>query len=169
MELYRLRAYHQNYCPGLPVVSFRFTDEFRQQHPDIQQKWVQVLLRAKGWIVPNYELAPDLENVEILRVVVREQLTATMIDRLVADIVRLSFACALPATHILARWRSSIALRRRIVPHTRWPRPRTIFTLRSVTTVDWKKAPVASPVGPMPSRAEGTVERRGGGKGRRKR
>ena len=77
----------QNYTPGLPVVSFRFTDEFRQQHPDIQQKWVQVLLRAKGWIVPNYELAPNLENVEILRVVVRENLTAVMIDRLVADIV----------------------------------------------------------------------------------
>lgn len=26
-------------------------------------------------IVPNYELAPDLQNIEILRVVVRENLT----------------------------------------------------------------------------------------------
>ena len=88
---YHLHVYTQNYKPGLPVVSFRFTDDFSQQHPDIQQKWVQVLLRAKGWIVPNYELAPDLQNVEILRVVVREQLTAGMIDRLVADLVRASF------------------------------------------------------------------------------
>ena len=64
---YHLHVYTQNYKPGLPVVSFRFTDDFSQQHPDIQQKWVQVLLRAKGWIVPNYELAPDLQNVEILR------------------------------------------------------------------------------------------------------
>ncbi len=87
----RLRVNIENYTPGLPVVSFRFTDDFHQQHPDIQQKWVQVLLRAKGWIVPNYELAPDLQNVEILRVVVREQTTATMIDRLVADLVRVSF------------------------------------------------------------------------------
>ncbi|KAM5539095.1 hypothetical protein V8D89_007318 [Ganoderma adspersum] len=79
----------ENYKPGLPVVSFRFTDDFRQQHPDIEQKWVQVLLRAKGWIVPNYELAPDLQNVEILRVVVREQLTAGMIDRLVADLIEI--------------------------------------------------------------------------------
>lgn len=77
----------QNYVPGLPVVSFRFTDEFRKQNPDVQQKWVQVLLRAKGWIVPNYELAPNLENVEILRVVIRENMTAVMVDRLVADIV----------------------------------------------------------------------------------
>ena len=53
----------------------------------MQQKWVQTLLRAKGWIVPNYELAPDLEDVQILRVVVRESVSAVMIDRLVADIV----------------------------------------------------------------------------------
>ena len=45
------------------------------------------MLRAKGWIVPNYELAPNMQNVEILRVVVRENLTAVMVDRLVADIV----------------------------------------------------------------------------------
>ncbi|OSD08077.1 glutamate decarboxylase [Trametes coccinea BRFM310] len=76
-----------NYVPGLPVVSFRFTDEFKKEHPHVQQKWVQVLLRAKGWIVPNYELAPNLQNVEILRVVVRETTTAVMVDRLVADIV----------------------------------------------------------------------------------
>ena len=69
------------------MVSFRFSDEFRQAHPDLQQKWVQILLRAKGWIVPNYELAPELQNVEILRVVVRETMTAVMVDRLVADIV----------------------------------------------------------------------------------
>ena len=77
----------QVYEPGLPVVSFRFSDEYRAQNPDVQQKWVQTLLRAKGWIVPNYELAPDLQNIEILRVVVRETVSAVMVDRLVADIV----------------------------------------------------------------------------------
>lgn len=73
--------------PGLPVVSFRFTDAFQQKHPNVKQKWVQTLLRSKGWIVPSYELAPALENVEILRVVVRENVTAVLIDKLVADIV----------------------------------------------------------------------------------
>lgn len=53
----------------------------------MQQVWVQTLLRAKGWIVPNYELAPDMQDVQILRVVVRENVSAVMIDRLVADIV----------------------------------------------------------------------------------
>lgn len=55
----------------------------------MQQKWVQTLLRAKGWIVPNYELAPDLQTTEILRVVVRESVTADMVDRLVGDLVEI--------------------------------------------------------------------------------
>ncbi|KAI0928309.1 hypothetical protein AcW2_004358 [Taiwanofungus camphoratus] len=76
----------ENYIPGLPVVSFRFSDAYREKYPDVKQSWVQTMLRAKGWIVPNYELAPNMEDVEILRVVVRENLSATMIDRLVADI-----------------------------------------------------------------------------------
>ena len=54
---------------------------------------MQTLLRAKGWIVPNYELAPDMQDVQILRVVVRESVSAVMIDRLVADIVSARFTC----------------------------------------------------------------------------
>jgi len=80
----------ESYVPGLPVVAFRFSDKFQEQHPDIQQKWIQTLLRAKGWIVPNYELAPDLQTVQILRVVVRENCSETLIDKLVADIVEVT-------------------------------------------------------------------------------
>lgn len=39
--------------------------------------------------MPNYELAPDLSNIEILRVVVRETVSGVLIERLVADIVSL--------------------------------------------------------------------------------
>ena len=41
--------------------------------------------------MPNYELAPDLQQVEILRVVVKENMTGVLVDRLVADIVRSYF------------------------------------------------------------------------------
>lgn len=85
--------------PGLPVVSFRFSEDYRNANPEVQQKWVQTLLRAKGWIVPNYELAPDLSDIEILRVVVRENLSEVLVDRLVADIVSL---CAPFHTNVLA-------------------------------------------------------------------
>jgi len=79
----------KNYIPGLPVVSFRFSEAYRTKHPEVQQKWIQTLLRSKGWIVPNYELAPDLSEIEILRVVVRETVSEVLIERLVADIVSL--------------------------------------------------------------------------------
>jgi len=77
----------ESYNPGLPVVSFRFSEAYRTKHPDVQQKWIQTLLRSKGWIVPNYELAPDLSKIDILRVVVRETVSEVLIERLVADIV----------------------------------------------------------------------------------
>ena len=38
-------------------------------------------------IVPNYDLAPDLSQIDILRVVVKENFTEALLDRLVADIV----------------------------------------------------------------------------------
>lgn len=65
----------QTYTEGLPVVSFRFSDSFQEQYPEIEQKWIQTLLRVKGWIVPNYELPPNLESIQILRVVVKETCT----------------------------------------------------------------------------------------------
>ncbi|KAJ7098141.1 glutamate decarboxylase [Mycena belliarum] len=80
----------ESYIPGLPVVAFRFSDEFQKKYPEIQQKWIQTLLRAKGWIVPNYELAPGLETVEILRVVVRENMSEELIERLVNDLMEIT-------------------------------------------------------------------------------
>ncbi|KAG1826756.1 pyridoxal phosphate-dependent transferase [Suillus subaureus] len=80
----------ENYEEGLPVVAFRFSDSFQESYPEIQQKWVQILLRAKGWIVPNYELAPDLEQVQILRVVVKENMTEALVDRLLEDLVEVT-------------------------------------------------------------------------------
>lgn len=76
----------EEFEPGLPVIAFRWTDELKAKNPHLQQKWVQHLLRAKGWICPNYELAPDCEKTEILRVVVREQASEDFIDQLVHDV-----------------------------------------------------------------------------------
>jgi glutamate decarboxylase len=38
---------------GLPVVTFRFSDMFRQQFPHVQQESVSILLRAKQYIIPS--------------------------------------------------------------------------------------------------------------------
>jgi len=90
MKFHMVLIVSKTYVPGLPVVSFRFSEAYRTKHPDVQQKWIQTLLRSRGWIVPNYELAPDLSEIEILRVVVRETASEVLIERLIVDIVSLS-------------------------------------------------------------------------------
>jgi len=43
----------QHYEYGLPVVAFRFSDDFKKKYPEIQQRWIQLQLRGIGWIVPK--------------------------------------------------------------------------------------------------------------------
>lgn len=80
----------QRFIEGLPVVSFKFTKEFQAKHPKVQQRWIQTMLRVRGWIVPNYGLPPTLEKTDILRVVVRESMSEDMLDRLVVDICQVT-------------------------------------------------------------------------------
>ncbi|RDL37121.1 Glutamate decarboxylase [Venustampulla echinocandica] len=75
-----------DYNAGLPVVAFRFSDEFKKEFPHIQQRSISNLLRAKQYIIPNYPLPPNEEKIEILRVVVRESMSLNLLDRLIADI-----------------------------------------------------------------------------------
>lgn len=75
-----------DYNPGLPVVAFRFSDEFKKEFPHVQQETVSNLLRAKQYIIPNYPLPPGEEHTQILRVVVRESMSLDLLDRLITDI-----------------------------------------------------------------------------------
>ena len=70
------------YIPGLPVVSFRLTDQFQAEFPHIRQAAVSTLLRVKGWILPNYPLPPDESKTEILRVVVRESFSSSILPKI---------------------------------------------------------------------------------------
>ncbi|RXK42659.1 glutamate decarboxylase [Tremella mesenterica] len=76
------------YHPSLPVVSFRLRDDVKAQYPGFKQEWIQLQLRSIGWIVPNYPLAPDCENLEILRAVVRESLSGDLARKLIIDILQ---------------------------------------------------------------------------------
>ena len=42
-----------DYNAGLPVVSFRFSDEFKKEYPHVKQESVSNLLRAKQYIIPS--------------------------------------------------------------------------------------------------------------------
>lgn len=42
-----------DYNPGLPVVAFRLSDDFRKDYPRIKQEAVSTLLRLKQYIIPS--------------------------------------------------------------------------------------------------------------------
>jgi glutamate decarboxylase len=65
----------------LPVVCFRLSGDHPFTVFDLSD-----VLRQRGWIVPAYKMAPDAEDVAVLRVVVREGLSADMASELVGDI-----------------------------------------------------------------------------------
>ncbi|GAA5831927.1 hypothetical protein JCM11251_002754 [Rhodosporidiobolus azoricus] len=78
------------YNPALPVVAFQFTPEFKREYPRIKQRSIQKMLRQSEWIVPNYELPPNVENEEVLRVVMREKFNEDLVERLFTDIIRIT-------------------------------------------------------------------------------
>jgi glutamate decarboxylase len=70
--------------PGLaePVVTFKLKGE-----PGFDVYHLSSRLREHGWIVPAYSLPPDAEDVHLLRVVVRIDLSRQMIDILLRDLM----------------------------------------------------------------------------------
>ncbi len=77
----------KNYVPGLPVVAFRWTDEFSKKHPHLKQSWLQTLLRVKAYIIPNYELSAPYGDRQVLRIVVRETTSEDAIELLFQEIL----------------------------------------------------------------------------------
>lgn len=66
---------------GVPVVAFSLKSRTHFDEYEIADH-----LRQFGWIVPAYTMAPDAENVVLLRVVVREDFSRTLGDRLLRDL-----------------------------------------------------------------------------------
>ncbi|GAQ78495.1 glutamate decarboxylase [Klebsormidium nitens] len=66
---------------GVPLVAFSLKDRSGFDEYDIADS-----LRTYGWIVPAYTMAPDAQEVSLLRVVVREDFGMSLADRLVNDI-----------------------------------------------------------------------------------
>lgn len=68
---------------GVPLVAFSLKDS--SSHTEFE---VSDYLRRFGWIVPAYTMPPDAQNVTVLRVVIREDFSRTLAERLVGDIVK---------------------------------------------------------------------------------
>jgi glutamate decarboxylase len=81
----------------LPVVCFRLAGDDPFTVFDLSDA-----LRQRGWIVPAYRMAPDAEDVAVLRVVVREGLSNDMAAELVDDVRSALGHCRQAATAVAA-------------------------------------------------------------------
>lgn len=69
---------------GVPLVAFSLKD--RSRHDEFE---VSDHLRRFGWIVPAYTMPPNAQHVTVLRVVIREDFSRTLAERLVLDIEKI--------------------------------------------------------------------------------
>ncbi|KAL0080118.1 glutamate decarboxylase [Phycomyces blakesleeanus] len=67
---------------GLPLVAFRLSTPHHYDEFDIARR-----LRQRGWIVPAYTMAHELEHMKLLRVVVREDFSRSRCELLARDVV----------------------------------------------------------------------------------
>ncbi|ORX52779.1 glutamate decarboxylase [Hesseltinella vesiculosa] len=67
---------------GLPLVAFSLKGDMHYDEFDFAAK-----LRERGWIVPAYTMAPDLETKKLLRVVVREDFSRSRCELLLRDMI----------------------------------------------------------------------------------
>ncbi|XP_027333829.1 glutamate decarboxylase 1-like [Abrus precatorius] len=66
---------------GVPLVAFTLKD-----HNHFDEFQISDMLRRYGWIVPAYTMPPDAQHVTVLRVVIREDFSRTLAERLVNDV-----------------------------------------------------------------------------------
>ncbi|XP_047311432.1 glutamate decarboxylase isoform X2 [Impatiens glandulifera] len=66
---------------GVPLVAFSLKDNSRHNEFELSD-----MLRRFGWIVPAYTMPADAQHITVLRVVIREDFSRTLAERLVSDI-----------------------------------------------------------------------------------
>lgn len=66
---------------GVPLVAFSLKDNSRHDEFAVSE-----FLRRFGWIIPAYTMPADAQHITVLRVVIREDFSRTLAERLVLDI-----------------------------------------------------------------------------------
>ncbi|XP_062111019.1 glutamate decarboxylase 5-like [Humulus lupulus] len=68
---------------GVPVVAFSLKDSSKYTVFSIADS-----LRRYGWIVPAYTMPADAQHIAVLRVVIREDFSRSLVERLISDILK---------------------------------------------------------------------------------
>ncbi|CAN7005662.1 hypothetical protein IGI04_009448 [Brassica rapa subsp. trilocularis] len=66
---------------GVPLVAFSLKDS--SSHTEFE---ISDMLHRYGWIVPAYTMPPNAQHITVLPVVIREDFSRTLAERLVIDI-----------------------------------------------------------------------------------
>jgi glutamate decarboxylase len=66
---------------GVPLVAFSLKDSSRYTVFEVVES-----LRRFGWIVPAYTMPADAEHIAVMRVVIREDFSRSLAERLIADL-----------------------------------------------------------------------------------
>ncbi|MHB8456866.1 MAG: pyridoxal-dependent decarboxylase, partial [Acidimicrobiales bacterium] len=80
---------------GLPVFAFRTTSEAKFTVYDVSD-----MLRGKGWLVPAYPMPPGMEEISVLRIVVRNGFSHDLATLLFRDLAAVTQRLA--ASHVLS-------------------------------------------------------------------
>ncbi|XP_073044691.1 glutamate decarboxylase [Primulina eburnea] len=115
---------------GVPLVAFSLKDNTNHNEFEISE-----MLRRFGWIVPAYTMPPDAQHVTVLRVVIREDFSRTLAERLVSDIEKvLHDLDTLPA-----RVREKLAATAVVEEHAPAVVKKTAIEVQREITTAWRK------------------------------
>ncbi|KAK9284250.1 hypothetical protein L1049_023419 [Liquidambar formosana] len=116
---------------GVPLVAFSLKDNCRHNEFAVSD-----MLRRFGWIVPAYTMPPDAQHVTVLRVVIREDFSRTLAERLVVDIEKVLHELDTLPAKIDAMM--SVSAREDKGPNGGVLKKTALETQREITTV-WRK------------------------------
>ncbi|WOG83590.1 hypothetical protein DCAR_0102767 [Daucus carota subsp. sativus] len=117
---------------GVPLVAFSLKDNSRHNEFEISDT-----LKRFGWIVPAYTMPANAQHITVLRVVIREDFSRTLAERLVLDIIKvINYLDALPSS-FTAKVKTDDELEEKVKNGT-VVKKTAIETQREITDV-WKK------------------------------
>ncbi|KAL6785348.1 hypothetical protein ACKKBG_A03470 [Auxenochlorella protothecoides x Auxenochlorella symbiontica] len=75
---------------GVPVVAFRLTtltgSDGKPHHRMYDEFDLADRLRMRGWVLPAYTMCPNAENIKLMRITIREDMSVQMADQLIIDL-----------------------------------------------------------------------------------
>lgn len=118
---------------GVPLVAFSLKDNTRHDEFEVSD-----YLRRFGWIVPAYTMPPDAQHVTVLRVVIREDFSCTLAERLVLDIQKVLHELDALPSKLTANFSVKCELKKADCNGAVVVKKTALETQREITTA-WKK------------------------------